>query len=92
VVASSVIDLGPTDAAGEEEGGDGMRDPRSTVTVAEEDDRAVGSGAAEPRRVARDCDWSSPRWPAAVSLACESISATVEDGWWKVGRGDARMG
>jgi hypothetical protein len=31
VVASSVIDLGPTAAAGDDEGGEGMREPPSTT-------------------------------------------------------------
>lgn len=35
VGASSVTDLGPTDAAGDEDGGEGMREPRSTAAAEE---------------------------------------------------------
>lgn len=52
--ASSVIDLGPTDAAGDDEGGEGMREPRSTVTVADEDD--VECEVAAELRCGRRCD------------------------------------
>lgn len=71
VGASSVTDLGPTDAAGDDEGGEGMREPLSTA-----EDRWTGFVApACERRLG--CDLSSPVWPAG-SLARESVSATVE--------------
>lgn len=71
VVASSATDLGPTDAAGDDEGGEGMRESRST---AEDEEGAL----AAARWRGRGCDRPAPGWPAD-SLAWESISATVKD-------------